>query len=117
MEVTSNLISVLQLYLITMNFCAGKKGSLIVCISPLNAIMIEQKDKFLAAGISAEFVGEAQKNPTAWRQVISGQAQLVYISPENIICNSQYRQMLRSPVYKENLMGIAVDEAHCIKTW
>lgn len=90
---------------------------MIVCVSPLNATMIEQKDKFLAAGINAEFVGETQKSPTAWRKVISGQAQLFYISPESIICNSQYRQMLRSPVYKENLMGIVFDEAHCIKIW
>ena len=79
--------------------------------------MIEQKAKFVAAGINAEFVGEAQKDPAAWKQVIDGQVQLIYISPENIICNSRYRQMLRSPIYKENLMGIVVDEAHCIKTW
>ena len=88
-----------------------------VCISPLTAIMVEQKAKFVAAGINTEFVGEAQKDPAAWKQVNDGQVQLIYISPENIICNSQYRQMLRSPIYKENLIGIAVDEAHCIKTW
>ena len=88
-----------------------------VCISPLTAIMVEQKAKFVAAGIISEFVGEAQKDPSAWKKVIGGQVQLIYISPENIICNSRYREMLRSPIYKENLVGIAVDEAHCIKTW
>jgi len=77
--------------------------------------MMEQKAKFLAAGINVEFVGEAQKNPAAWKQVIGGQVQLIYISPENIIYNPQYCQMLRSSVYKKNLMGIAVDKAHCIK--
>ena len=79
--------------------------------------MVEQKAKFVAAGISTKSVGEAQKNPAAWKKVINGQIQLVYINPENIICNCQYRQMLRSSIYKENLMEVAVDEAHCIKTW
>ena len=96
---------------------AGKKGSIIVCISPLNAIMVEQQAKYLAMGISVEYVGEGQKNPLAWRNVVNGEVQLVYISPENIICNPQYRHMLRSAAYKERLVGIVVDEAHCVKTW
>ena len=41
----------------------------------------------------------------------------MYISPENVICNPQYRHMVRSGRYKENLVGVAVDKAHCVKTW
>jgi len=95
----------------------GRKGSLLVCISPLAAIMMDQKVKFSTYGLTAEFVGEAQLDVAASQCVIKGEVQLVYISPENIICNQKYRQMLMSPVYKENLIGIAVDEAHCVKTW
>ena len=95
----------------------GKKGSVIVCISPLNAIMMEQQAKFVAMGISAEYVGEAQKNPIAWRKVVNGEVQLVYISPGNILSNPQYRHMLRSVTYKEGLVGVVIDEAHCVRTW
>ena len=95
----------------------GKKGSVIVCISPLNAIMVEQQAKFVAMGISAEYVGEAQKNPIAWRAVVNGEVQLVYISPENILSNPQYCHMLRSVTYKEGLVGVVIDEAHCVRTW
>ena len=42
----------------------GVKVVYIVFIIRLNAIMIEQKNIFLAAGINVEFVGEGQKNPT-----------------------------------------------------
>ena len=79
--------------------------------------MMEQQAKFAAVGINTEYVGEEQKDITALRRVINGDIQLVYISPEKILCNPQYRQMFRSPRYKENLVGIVVDEAHCVKTW
>jgi len=70
----------MMVQLVFHNDFSGKKGSMIVCITPLNAIMIEQRNRFLAAGINAKFVGEGQKNLTAWRKVNSGQAQLIYIT-------------------------------------
>lgn len=42
------------------NLCVcltGKRTSIVVCISPFTAIMIEQQKKFLQKGIKAEFVG------------------------------------------------------------
>lgn len=88
-----------------------------VCITPLVAIMREQKVKFCAMGINTEFVGEAQGDPSAQARVVNGEVQIVLISPENILCNSTYRNMMLTNVYKENLIGVAVDEAHCVKTW
>lgn len=93
------------------------KGSILVCITPLTAIMLEQKAKFTEMGVSAEFLGECQVDYTAKTRVLNGEIQLVFVSPENIICNHRYRNMLLSPVYKERLVGLAVDEAHCVKTW
>ena len=95
----------------------GSNGSIVICISPLVAIMREQAAKFLALGIKAEFVGEEQTDFTARHRVINGDVQLVFISPENLLCNSQYRGMLRTPCYKSNLVAVAVDEAHCVKVW
>ena len=46
-----------------------------------------------------------------------GCVQLVYISPESMICNPMYWNMLLSRVYKEKLVAFVVDEAHCVKTW
>ena len=98
-------------------FNQGGEGSVLVCITPLIAIMQEQKAKFCAMGINAEFVGEAQTDPSAKVRVMNGEVQLVLISPENILCNCNYRNMMLSAVYKEKLIGVAVDEAHCVKTW
>ena len=93
------------------------KGSIVVCISPLIAIMSEQATRFTALGLSAEFVGEGQINPEAKKKVVNGEAQLVFISPENLICNKVYRDMLLTAPYKENLVAVTIDEAHCVKTW
>ena len=43
--------------------------------------------------------------------------QLVFVSPELLLCNRRCREMLRSEVYRKNLIGVVVDEAHCVKTW
>ena len=79
--------------------------------------MTEQQAKFVALGIRAEYVGESQTDATVWRWVNNGDVQLLYISPENIICNPRYRHMLSASKYMEHLVGVVVDEAHCIKTW
>ena len=94
-----------------------RKGSITVCISPLTSLMIDQRGKFGPLGLSTEFVGEAQVNPDAISKVLKGEVQLVFISPENIICNPKFRNMFLSERYKECLVALVVDEAHCVKTW
>ena len=79
--------------------------------------MVDQQQKFVAKGIRAEFVGEAQMDHTVMDKVLRGDLQLLYISPENLLNNKTYRSMLLSPTYTDKLVALAVDEAHCIKTW
>ena len=52
--------------------------------------MMDQRAKFAPLGLSTEFVGEAQEDPTATRRVLEGKIQLVYISPEAILKNWHY---------------------------
>ena len=95
----------------------GCHGSIVVCVSPLISIMMDRRQKFVLKGISAEFMGEAQDDPNAIKKVLSGCIQLVFISPESIISNSAFRNMLMSTLYKERMVALAIDEAHCVKTW
>ena len=78
--------------------------------------MIDQKRK-ICEGIRAEFVGQAQEDEKAVSAVVNGEVQLVYISPENLLCNSTFQNMLLSDKYKQNLLALAVDEARCVKLW
>ena len=79
--------------------------------------MIDQRQKFTAWGINTEFLGEAQTDRSVTEQVIKGEIQLIFISPENLLYNRRYRNMLSSPVYENRLVCVAVDEAHCVQTW
>ena len=57
----------------------GTQGSIVVYISPLTSIMMDQKEKFTPRNLSTEFIGE-QTDALAERKV-----QLVLILPESLL--------------------------------
>lgn len=77
--------------------------------------MMDQKDKFIKRGIRAEFVDKAEEDTEAMCAVLNGDTQLVYLSPESLLCNLKFQNMLISNQYKNTLHALVVDEAHCIK--
>ena len=79
--------------------------------------MLEQQLKYSSRGIATEFVGEAQTDPAVISRVLKGNVQLLYISPENLLNNPRFCSMLLTSKYKEHLVALVVDEAHCVKTW
>ena len=92
-------------------------GSIVLCVSPLTSLMLDQRNKFVPRGLSVEFIGEAQDDPTALRSVENGEVQLVYTSPECLLGNRRWRSMLCSEAYRTRLVAFVVDEAHCVKKW
>ena len=79
--------------------------------------MIDQQEKFKQTGIRVEFVGEAQTDEQIVRDAVSGNIQLLYISPESLLKNKHFHGMLHSTKYQENMRALVVDEAHCVKVW
>ena len=75
--------------------------------------MMDQQHKFSPTGLSTEYVCNTQDRAVKAR-VTKGEVQLVFISPESLMTNKTYRQMLLSDTYQQHLV---VDEAHCVKTW
>ena len=88
-----------------------------LCISPLTSLIMEQRAKYAAQGISCEFVGELQQDIEALTNVRQGLVQFLFISPESLLSNPQLREMLQKSVYQERLVGLVIDEAHCIAVW
>lgn len=91
----------------------AEKASIVLVISPLIAIISDQVASFCARGITAAFAGDKSVRSAIKR----GEYQLVFISPESLFCSFEWRQVLCSDVYVSNLVGVVVDEAHCIKKW
>ena len=87
----------------------GRKGSIALCISPLTALMMEQRSKFTVKGIRTEFVGQLQQDILALTAVKHGKFQLQYVSPECMLSNPQWREMLLLSVYQENLFALTIN--------
>ena len=90
---------------------------IVICISPLVALMMDQRDKFTKLGISAEFIAEEWSDVETVKGVKEGKHQLVFISPESMLANDQWREVLLSDVYQSKLVCVAIDEAHCVPKW
>ena len=87
---------------------------IVVVISPLVSLMEDQVNSLRKLGISAGSIGEDQ---VLNRKIEHGECSVVFSSPESLLGNGRWRNMLSSDAYKENLIGIVVDEAHCISHW
>ena len=76
-----------------------------------------QKNNNKKTGLQCAFVGEEQYASEIKQDVLRGDYQLIYISPESLLRVLQWRKMFRSEVYQPNLIGIIVDKAHLVDKW
>ena len=93
-----------------------KKDPVIIIISPLLALMQDQVKKLSSLGLKAAFVGPEQ-DPTILQDIEQGKFTYVYLSPESALTTERWRNTLESEIYQENLIGVAVDEVHCVTEW
>ncbi|MAC90149.1 MAG: DNA helicase RecQ [Maricaulis sp.] len=86
-----------------------------VVISPLTALMDDQVAALQANGVAAAAIHSGRDrvdNVETWRQVQSGDVQLLYLSPERLMTP----RMLAALEALDPAMFV-VDEAHCISKW
>ena len=48
-------------------------------------------------------------------EINEGKYSMVFLSPELLV--GRWRKLLEIPVYQEKLIGLVVDEAHCVLKW
>ena len=88
--------------------------SVAIVVSPLISLMKDQVRAMMERNLTAAYVGGANSDEEI-RNVCEGEYQLVYMSPESLLKDSTWRDMLQSPVYQQRLVAFVVDEAHCVK--
>ena len=66
-------------------------------------------------GVSAVCAGMADDELAG--SVCYGDFQQVFLSPESLLTDDRWCNMLQNSVYQERLVGLVVDEAHCVKKW
>ena len=115
-----------------MSFCAKKTGDgkslcyqgfssvcnvdncVVLVITPLTAIMQEQCDFLNTLGIKAAMIGKDKDKDI---EKLEGNTTYVFTSPETIVGQLKWRNMVKSRVYQERLVLFAVDEAHVVTQW
>ena len=90
--------------------------SIVLVISPLVSLMLDQVRFLKSLGISAEIIGDEQSCEQARKLVERGQCQTVYGSPEAFLSTKRWRAMLNNDACKKGLL-VAVYEAHCVSHW
>ena len=81
----------------------GTTSSIVVIVSPLNALMKEQVEKLGVKGAKAVYTGDITTDELDC--VHAGEYQYVFTSPEALLTNMEWRDMLQTTVYENNLVG------------
>lgn len=95
-----------------------ERSGVIVVISPLKSLMMEQVAYLNRIGLPSVSLTDVEcENVKVIQDVIHGKYSHVFSSPECLLSISVWRGIFESKQFKENLIGLAVDEAHCISQW
>ena len=93
------------------------RGShVLVVISPLRSLMEDQVSFLNNIGVPAIAIGD-EEDPEIIQQVINGNYIIVFGSPECMLSTPTWRGIFNTQSFKELLIGVAIDEAHCITQW
>jgi len=77
--------------------------------------LLEDQTNFLRKlGVSAGSIGVDKALDL---KIEKGECSVVFLLLESLLGNGWWGSMLSSDVYKNNLIDIVVDEAHCISHW
>ena len=82
-------------------------------VSPLTTLIKDQVDH-LSKYISVGYV-DAESTPDVKANVIKGNYSILYLSPELLV--TTWTNLFSNSEYQERLVGLVIDEAHCVVKW
>ncbi|XP_028411860.1 uncharacterized protein LOC114534597 [Dendronephthya gigantea] len=109
--------------------CTDEVTSVLLVISPLNALINDQVRKLCAIGLRASAINiQPQQNiddeidcdVTELEQktkLIKGYYNLLFAHPEALISSKFGKELVNSAIYQKHVCAIVIDEAHCILEW
>ncbi len=90
-----------------------------VIVSPLIALMQDQVDALLQAGVRAAYLNSSQDWETASateRKLRNGELDLIYVAPERLFTD-RFLSLLDDLDRAGRIALFAIDEAHCVSQW
>jgi ATP-dependent DNA helicase RecQ len=94
-------------------------SSIIIVVSPLSALMNDQVKTLKKKDVNAVAVigDEHSSNDDLKQAVAEGQYQVIYTTPEVLLTNKSWSDVFQSDYICQKLVGLIIDEAHCVKKW
>ena len=78
------------------------RESIVIVVSPLISLMQDQVRAMIERNVTAVYIGGADDMLEA--EICAGNYQLVYCSPESLLTDNRWCDMLQNPIYCENLL-------------
>lgn len=97
------------------NYLRKKADSMVIVVSPLVALMQDQTSILEKKGIKAVLVSSATDSVA--EEIKQGKYAVLFFSPECLLTELDWRDVLQSAIFQEQLVGFIIDEAHCVKNW
>jgi ATP-dependent DNA helicase RecQ len=88
---------------------------LVVVVSPLIALMADQRERLRGSGVRAAMLASGMEeghNARALREIETGEVQLVLAAPERFASRA-----FRAALAQRKVALFVVDEAHCVSEW
>jgi ATP-dependent DNA helicase RecQ len=96
----------------------GKSSkSIAVVVSPLISLMKDQVHSLETKGVSSIYVTKNMSDDWQEQKLYEGGYQILFFSPEALVCDDTWREMIQTKVYKDNIIAFVIDEAHLVKKW
>ena len=92
---------------------AYPRNAIILVICPLNSPM----DSHIRELHSRDITATSLTGDLLEKEMLRGQYSYVFASPESILQNEKWRNMLKSEVYQRNVFAVVTDEAHIVPKW
>lgn len=98
---------------------AGSPSLVVVVVSPLISLMVDQVRKLRHRGVKAAILTSSSDLPDN-TLIATGddleRASYLFSAPEAIL-GSKWRTTLMQPCVRRRIVAIAIDEAHCVSKW
>lgn len=97
----------------------AREDSLVVVVSPLVSLMVDQTESLRKRGVRAAILSSAASKVD--RTLLATAEDLIaskflFCAPEAIVCSS-WRKELQRPEVSARIVAVAIDEAHCVSKW
>ena len=90
----------------------GERNSMVLVVSPLISLMKDQVRAMKERIYKQYTVEEEEQN-----EICNSRYQLIFVSPEALLDDERWREILMDDNFQENLVALAIDEGHCVKKW